>query len=171
MAVLRALVHRPFRTTVVMKRFQFPLQKLLRYHQQRQKQADLALAHAGRERELAEGEVRRLEGEIQLACRLSEQVGQPIQLSLREQSLRRVELLNETLCPVKERLKTAERHFREAQMAHTAITQNVEALLHLPSRQWEEHQDEVARRQQMELDDVVMKQWARKPVATNDLES
>jgi len=44
------------------------------------------------------------------------------------------------------------------------VTQQVEALLHLRSQRWEEHHDEGNRQQQIELDDVVMKQWSKRAV-------
>lgn len=146
-----------------MKRFQFPLDKLLRYHQQRQKQADFALSRASLEREQAEAAVQRLREEIASVCRLPEGVGRPIEPTFREQAFRRADQLCQTLQAAQEKLKAAQRRFREAQNARTAVTQEVEALLHLRSRQWDEHQDEATRRQQIELDDIVMKQWARDP--------
>ena len=145
-----------------MKRFHFQLEKLLRYHQQRQKQAELLLARTLQEVEAARAAVRELERQIDVTCRLSERVGQPIEPAIREQSLRRAQQLCETLRPAEDRLKATERRFREAQSQHTAVTQQVEALLSLRSQRWQEHQDETARLQQIELDDVVMKQWSRR---------
>ena len=144
-----------------MKRFHFQLEKLLRYHQQRQKQAELLLARAGTELEAARSVVVELERQIDATCRLPERVGRLVDPALREQSLRLAQQLCETLQPTQDRLKEAERRFREAQSQHTAVTQQVEALLLLRSQRWQEHQDEAARLQQIELDDVVMKQWSR----------
>lgn len=145
-----------------MKRFQFRLDKLLHYHQQRQKQADLALARANMDRTTAAEEVRRVNEAIQKACGLAEEVGQAIEPTLREQSLQLAHQLCQALQQAEEKLKTAEQRFREAQSERTAITQEVEALLHLRTQQLAAHQDEVVRQQQIEVDDVVMKQWSRK---------
>ncbi|TXT22272.1 MAG: hypothetical protein FD138_3573 [Planctomycetota bacterium] len=150
-----------------MKRFQFQLEKLLRYHQQRQKQAELLLSHAAREQESARATVRELERQIELACRLPERVGRSIEPALREQSLRHAQQLSETLPGAQDNLKAAERRFREAQSQHTAVTQQVEALCHLRSQRWQEHLDEAARQQQIELDDVVMKQWSRRALTAD----
>ncbi len=150
-----------------MKRFQFQLEKLLRYHQQRQKQAELLLSRAAREQESARATVQELERRIDLACRLPERVGRSIEPALREQSLRHAQQLCETLPAVQETLKAAEHRFREAQRQHTAVTQQVEALLHLRSQRWQEHLDEAARQHQIELDDVVMKQWSRRALAAD----
>ncbi len=151
-----------------MKRFHFQLEKLLRYHQQRQKQAELMLAHAGRERAAAQEAVQELERRIDITCRLPERVGRLIEPALREQSLRHAQQLSETLQRAQNRLKEADRRFREAQGQYTAVTQQVEALLHLRSQRWEEHLDEGNRQQQIELDDIVMKQWSRRAVLTNE---
>ena len=145
-----------------MKRFQFQLDKLLRYHQQRQKQAELLMSRAAREQEVARAAVRELERRIERACRLPERVGRSIEPALREQSLRHAQQLGESLQVSLESLKGAERRFREAQKHYTVVTQQVEALLHLRSQRWQEHLDEATRQQQIELDDVVMKQWSRR---------
>ena len=145
-----------------MKRFQFQLERLLRYHQQRQKQAELILVRIGREQEMARATVQDLERRIESAGQLSERIGRPIDPALREQSLRYARRLGETLQEAQEILKGLERRFREAQSRHTAVTQQVEALQQLRSRRWQEHLDEAARQQQIELDDVVMKQWSRR---------
>ncbi len=144
-----------------MKRFQFRLDKLLRYHQQRQKQADLAVTKASMDHDAAVSEVRRIKSDIQNACRLPERVGQPIEPALREQSLRLANHLSQGLQLAEDKLKAATQRFREAQNHRTAVTQEVEALLHLRTQQLEEHQDEATRQQQIEIDDVVMKQWSR----------
>lgn len=150
-----------------MKRFEFQLEKLLRYHQQRQKQAELVLSLAGREYEASRATVRELERQIDLACRLSERVGQSIEPALREQSLRRAEQFCGPLQEAQKTLKVAELRFREAQSQLKAVTQQVEALLHLRSQRWQEHQNESARQEQVELDDVVMKQWSRRALTVD----
>ena len=103
-----------------------------------------------------------LERRIERACRLPERVGRSIEPALREQSLRCAQQLGESLQEAQETLKGAERRFREAQKHYTAVTQQVEALWHLRSQRWQEHLDEATRQQQIELDDVVMKQWSRR---------
>lgn len=148
-----------------MKRFSFQLEKLLRYHQQRQKQAELQMLHAGQELEVAQAAVRDLEQRIEAVCRLPERAGQPIEPALREQSLRLAQHLEESLRPAQDRLKAADRCYREAHDQHTAVTQQVEALLLLRSQLWQEHLDETNRQQQIELDDAVMKQWSRRSLA------
>lgn len=145
-----------------MKRFHFQLDKLLRYHQQRQKQAELLLVRASHEIEAARAAVFTLEQQIEAACRLPERVGRPIEPALREQSLRHAQHLAESLRPAADRLKQAEQRYREAQGELVSITKQVESLLLLRSQRWQEHVDEATRQQQVELDDAVMKQWSRR---------
>lgn len=149
-----------------MKRFHFQLDKLLRYHQQRQKQAELLLVRASHELEAARTAVLELERQVEAACRLPERVGQPIEPALRDQSLRLAQHLTETLRPAADRLKQAEQRYREAQNELVAITKQVESLLLLRSQRWQEHVDEATRQQQVELDDAVMKQWSRRATLT-----
>ncbi len=151
-----------------MNRFHFQLEKLLRYHQQRQKQAELMMARVGREQEAARAVVQDLERRIDTACGLSERVGRAFVPALREQSVQYVQYMGPVLRQAQENLKSVGCRFREAQCQHTAVTQQVEALLHLRSQRWQEHQDETARQQQIELDDVVMKRWSRKTVIEDD---
>ena len=69
--------------------------------------------------------------------------------------------LSQGLQLAEDKLKVATQRFREAQNHRMAVTQEVEALLHLRTQQLQEHQDEAVRQQQIEIDDVVMKQWSR----------
>lgn len=147
-----------------MKRFHFQLEKILRYHQQRQKQAELMVARAGRERATAQETVQELERRIDITCQLSERVGQPIVPEYREQSLRHGQQLCESLDTAQKALAAADQRLREAQTQYTEVTQQVEALLHLRSQRWDEHHDQRERLQQIELDDVVMKQWSKRVV-------
>lgn len=145
-----------------MTRFHFSLEKLLRFHRQRQKQAELIVARASGERDAARGEVERLQREIAAVCQLPERVGGPVEPVLREQSLRLAEQLSQTLRGATERLKLAEHHFREAQRQRLEVIQEVESLQLLRQQQWREHRDEVAHQQQVELDEIVMTRWARR---------
>lgn len=145
-----------------MKHFTFQLDKLLRYHQQRQKQAELLLVRASHELEATRTSVRALEQQIEVSCRLPEQIGRPIEPALREQSLRHAQHLSESLRAAEDRLKEADRRYREAQEHLTAVTKQVESLLSLRSQNWQQYLDEATRQQQVELDDAVMKQWSRR---------
>ena len=143
-----------------MKKFQFRLQRLLWYHQQRQKQAEVVLQQAVMQRELAFAEVHSIQAEIDRACQLPEAVGMPVNISSRENIVQHLRILGQTLTAAQEKLKQCEQRLREANQVCTEITRDVEGLLHLRAQQLAEHTDEVARQQQIVLDEVVMRQWS-----------
>ena len=143
-----------------MKKFQFRLQRLLWYHQQRQKLAEVTLQQAAMQREAAFAEVQDVQQQIERACRLPEQVGRLVDLSARQNVVSHLQTLERTLTAAEEKLKLTDQRLREANQVRTEITKNVEGLLHLRVQQQEEHRDEVSRQQQIVLDEVVMRQWS-----------
>ncbi len=143
-----------------MKKFQFRLQKLLWYHQQRQKQAEVRLRQAFMERETVLAERVKIEQEIERTCQLPEQPGHLINVSSRQNVAAHLQLLGRTLTATQEKLKLMDQRLREANQALTQITKDVEGLLHLRTQQQQEHRDEVNRQQQIVLDEVVMRQWS-----------
>ena len=143
-----------------MKKFQFRLQRLLWYHQQRQKLAEVTLQQAAMQREAAFAEVQDVQQQIERACRLPEQVGRLVDLSARQNVVAHLQTLDRTLTAAEEKLKLTDQRLREANQVRTEITKNVEGLLHLRVQQQEEHRDEVSRQQQIVLDEVVMRQWS-----------
>lgn len=143
-----------------MKKFQFPLERVYRFHQQRLKQAELRLAHAATERDAASGVVSRYQQQIEQACQLKETVGGLINPAIRANVMAVVEQLGKTLVAARERLKAAEQRFRETDRVRKEITQDVEGLTQLRDLRRHEHRDEVSRQQQIELDEVVMRKWS-----------
>ena len=143
-----------------MKKFQFRLERLLRFHQQRQKQAELRLGQAALERERELAEVSRIQSQVDRACQLNESVGGLIDPGARLNAVWHVEQLGQVMTAAQEKLKLADQRFREADQARMEITQSVEGLLHLRGQQRNEHRDEAARQSQIELDEVVMRQWS-----------
>ncbi len=143
-----------------MKKFQFRLQRLLWYHQQRQKQAEVNLQQAAMQREAAFVEVQTVQQQIDRACRLPEQVGRLVDLSARQNAAAHLQALSRTLTAAEEKLKLTGQRLREADQVRTQITKEVEGLLHLRALQLAEHRDEVNRQQQIVLDEVVMRQWS-----------
>ena len=67
---------------------------------------------------------------------------------------------SDLILAAQEKLKQSDQRLREANQVCTEITRDVEGLLHLRAQQLAEHTDEVARQQQIVLDEVVMRQWS-----------
>lgn len=143
-----------------MKKFQFRLQKLLWYHQQRQKRAEVMLQRAVMLRQGAFSEVQAVQAAIDHACRHSESAGMLVNISSRESVAEHLQTLERTLTAAQKKLMQMEQQLREASQVCTQITRDVEGLLHLRAQQLVDHTDEVARQQQIVLDEVVMRQWS-----------
>ena len=143
-----------------MKKFQFRLERVFRYHQQRLKQADLRVAQAAMERNTAETAVHHWIQLIERACQLNETVGSLINPAIRENVTAHLEQLGANLAAAKERLKVSEQRFREQERLRAEIIQDVEGLTHLRDLRRQEHRDEVNHQQQIELDEVVMRRWS-----------
>ena len=144
----------------LLKKFQFRLQRLLWYHQQRQKQAEVQLQQAAMQREAAAAELRDVQEQLEAACQLPERAGQLVDLCARQNVVAHLQVLGRTVTAAQEKLKLAEQRVREADRVRTQITKDVEGLLHLRAVQQAEHHDEVAHQQQIVLDEVVMRQWS-----------
>ena len=144
-----------------MKKFQFRLERVFHYHKQRLKQAELRLAQAVMERDAAQAAVADCLRRIDEACHLNEQVGQLINPAIRANFTAHVEQLGGILATARERLKVSELRFRESERVCAEITRDVEGFTHLRDVRQQEHREEVNRQQQIELDEVVMRQWSR----------
>jgi len=144
-----------------MKKFQFSLDSVLRYHQQRERQAELDLREASLVRLACITEVRTIEEEMDLTCHLGETIGGKIDPQARTSSVVRLSWLGETLKGAKEKLKVAEQRFREAEKACRELAQKVESFSHLRTERKTEYLAEVARQHQIEVDEFVIQKWKR----------
>jgi flagellar biosynthesis chaperone FliJ len=143
-----------------MKKFQFRLQRVLWYHEQRQKQAEVRLQQAAIQREAAYTDLLNVQQQLERACHLPEQAGRLVDLPARLNVAEHLQTLGRTVTAAGEKLKLADERLREADRVRREITKDVEALLHLRIRQQADYEDDVARQQQIVLDEVVMRQWS-----------
>jgi|GEM_PF-2282684 flagellar biosynthesis chaperone FliJ len=144
-----------------MKKFNFRLERVFRYHQQRLKQAELRLAQAAMERNNADNAVRHWLGQIERACQLNETVGGLINPAIRANMTAHLDQLAANLAAARERLKVSEQRFREQERVRAEITQDVEGFTKLRDLRRQEHRDDVIHQQQIELDEVVMRRWSK----------
>ena len=142
-----------------MKKFQFSLERILRYHQQRLKQAEMHVAQAAMERDSARLDVDRCQQRIDDACQLNETVGGPINPTIRANVTAHLEQLAEILSIAGKRLMVAEERFREIDRVRTEISRDAEGLSLLRDQRRVEHRVEVAWQQQIDLDEIVMRKW------------
>jgi flagellar export protein FliJ len=148
-----------------MKKFQFSLERVLRYHEQRLKQAELRVAVAAAERDAAQTAVFDCEQRIVQACQTSETVGAIINPAIRTNVTALIEQLSKILKTAQERLKAADQRFRETDRVRAQIDRDLEGFKQLRDLRRQEHRDEVNRRQQIELDEVVMRRWSAESAA------
>jgi flagellar biosynthesis chaperone FliJ len=127
---------------------------------QRLKQAELKVAQAARERDFAKTSVDHFIMLIDQACQSDMAAGTLINPSVRSNLTEHVERLRGMLSTAQERLKVSEQRFRETERVRAEIHQEAEGFTQLRKLRAEEHQDEVNRRQQIELDEVVMRKWS-----------
>jgi hypothetical protein len=142
-----------------MKKFQFRLDRVFRYHQQRLKQAELKVAEAALQRESALASVRVWEQQIESSCQSKETAGSLINPAVRANLTAHVEILTASLAKARERLKVAEQRFRETERMRAEVSQAVEGLSQLRDVRRQEHHDEVTRQLQIDLDETVMRKW------------
>jgi len=143
-----------------MKKFQFRLERVLRYHKQRLKEAEMRMSQALREKEAVTQVVRAYELQIEEAGHSKERVGGLINPAIRANLTAHLEYLAANLAVNKERLKLAEQRFRETDRERSEINSEVERLSQFRDQQRHEHHAEVMRMQQIDLDEVVMRKWS-----------
>lgn len=143
-----------------MKKFQFSLERVFRYHQQRLKQAEFQLTKSAAERERALSDVRDCQHQIDQSCQLNESVGHLINPAIRANVTAHLEHLTRILMAARDRLKIAEQRFRETERVRAKMTQEVERFTHLRDLRKQEHRAAVDRNMQIEIDEVVMRKWS-----------
>jgi flagellar export protein FliJ len=143
-----------------MKKFQFRLDRLLRYHQQRLKQVELRLFRAARERDAATANVALWQQQIESACQSKETAGSLINPTVRTNLSVHLDNLGKSLAAAREHLQVAQQRFREIEQLCAEVNQSVEGLTQLRSTQQQEHRDEVNRLLQIDLDEFVMRNWS-----------
>lgn len=143
-----------------MKKFQFSLERVYRYHQQRLKQAEFQLSNAAAERDRARTTVDDCLDQIERSCQINEAVGRVINPAIRANVTAHLEHLNRILTTARDRLKIAEQRFRETERVRAKMTQEVERFTHLRDLRKMEHHAAVDRKLQIEIDEVVMRKWS-----------
>jgi flagellar export protein FliJ len=143
-----------------MKKFQFRLDRVLRYRQQQLKQAELQMARAVRELDAAKTIVVSWQQQIDVACQSKETAGTLIIPATRANLTAHLEQLGNSLAIARERLQGAEQRFRETERVRAEISQAVEGLSQLRQLQQREHRDEINRQLQIDIDEIVMRKWS-----------
>lgn len=143
-----------------MKKFQFRLERVLRYHQQQLKQAELQVARAALQRDAAQRAVMNWQQQIERACQSQETTGTLINPATRTNLTAHLEQLGNSLVIAREQLQAAEQRFRETERVRAEISKAVEGLSQLRQIKQQEHKDEINRLLQIDIDEIVMRKWS-----------
>lgn len=138
-----------------MRRFQFRLERVLRYRQSREEVAYRALQEAIRQRVQHEAEIDQVRTQIR---QLAESVISPAEWLMREQTLAALQMCLERLMDALPLLKEQEAHARQV---YLQLRQEREALTRLRQRAYEQFETELQRLVQNEMDEVVALAYQR----------
>jgi flagellar export protein FliJ len=143
-----------------MRRFQFRLERVLKLKEQAERAAELRLKQARVTLEQARAEVVALWGRLtQNAVALAGRVGTPVPtgswVAYYEHSAQLAQALNVAEANAQRALQA----LQEAAAQRAKIATEVETLKYLRHQQWQEHWAEVARLEQIRLDDLGMRRW------------
>jgi flagellar export protein FliJ len=145
---------------LVVKRFTFRLDKVLKVKEQRQRVAELRQQQARLTVEGVRAEIAGHWQELQgTASALEAQLGRPVPSGAWGGYYEHSTKVGENLRTAEARLKRASAELEIASAARTKITSEVEALLTLRAHQWQVHREEAALVQQNQLDELALNRW------------
>lgn len=147
-----------------MKRFEFRLARVLKLKRQREQLAEIRQKQARAALDAAQAMVAAQEQRLaQTADTLAAQVGQALAsltwIALHEQSVQLSRLVQEA----EAQQRQAAQKLQEAEAQRTQMKQEVEALLFLRRQQWQAYQQDLARAQQEQLDELALVRWKADP--------
>ncbi|MBW3543288.1 MAG: flagellar FliJ family protein [Planctomycetes bacterium] len=144
-----------------MKRFEFRLERMLKFQRQRERQAELHQQEARLELAVAESQVAAMaERLLETAASISEQTVRPGVQHARPTGFEHLVQVEQTLEAARTRVRAAQGHLDRATQERVGAATEAEALNLLRERSWNEHRKEVNRAQQVKLDDTALRQWS-----------
>jgi flagellar export protein FliJ len=143
-----------------MKRFHFELERVLKFKQRREQLAEVQQKQAAAALQAAQAETLALGEQLTRAClTLQQKLGKPQDattwMAVYLQSAR----LQQALQTAGTKVKQAAHDFDVAAAARKQAAMEVEALLTLRQRKWQEHRRDVQQTVQEQLDDVSLRRW------------
>ncbi len=143
-----------------MKRFYFPLDRLLNAKRQLERLAEQRQQHARAVFEAAREEVVRAESRVTEAAGGGlETLRESAALGMWQARYEQVAALGKALTTAQAQARQAEEQLKSASLARARIASEVEALLHLRRQQWQAHVEVAERRRQEQLDEIGMRRW------------
>ena len=157
----------------VVRKFVFRLSRVLRYQQQRQRQAELQLRKATQMLQLAQARRQQLATRLQQAtASLDHATGAEFPLTLRINGVHHWSQGERQLQQAQTEIQQAEQALQVASQGWLQIKQKVEALDLLFNQRRQEHRKYANRHAQTELNEMAVNRWSRPlPVAAGDTAS
>lgn len=145
-----------------MKRFLFSLERVLRLKRQKEKQAELRTALARATADAARTQVESL-GEMMehTAVAAESGVGSQMHVDMWFAHQQHAARIAQAIEHAEQEQQKAEHRLQQADAARAKIATEVETLVHLRSRQWDEHRHDMARTEQQRSDETVLQRWWR----------
>jgi flagellar export protein FliJ len=145
---------------VVVKRFEFRLQRLLHLKEQEKKLSELAVLQARTALDFVLAEkAQLLESLQQTAMALQGKVGQPVAVADWMVGQMHTGRITASLESTEQKIQKAKQQLLSAVQTQMTLARDVEALSHLRSREWKEYRRKIAAAQQDQLDEVGLRRW------------
>jgi flagellar export protein FliJ len=142
------------------KRFVFALERVLKFKQRRELLAEIQQKQASAALQAAQAEAEALHEQLSQVCaRLLEKLGVAQETSLWLAGYRQSASLEQALQGAKGKVERATKDLDVAGAVRKQAAIEVETLLVLRRRQWQEHHDAVQHAQQEHLDELGLRRW------------
>ena len=145
-----------------MKQFRFRLSRILKYQQQRRRQAELHQQQIQQRLEAAHAQVatidRRLSDSRGL---LDDYLGQPTHSGVWTTSLQHVVRIDHALEQAKQAARQVASELAKADEHRASVTTEEEALQILRRQQWEKHRRKAEQVAQEQIDELAVRKWKR----------
>jgi flagellar export protein FliJ len=151
------------------RRFEFPLERLLQVKRQLERQAELAQRQARQALDEAQAELGRLRDQLQrVAQQMAAQVGQLLTAEQWGTTVELSERLTQAIRVAESRVTEAEQRYQQAAQVRTQLATEVETLQTLRQQQWELWRQQVQKADQHRLDELGLRRWLDQQVTSPD---
>jgi flagellar export protein FliJ len=142
-----------------MRRFEFKLERVLRYKQQRERLAEIRQKQAAAALKLVRDEIARLEGQLKTTAAIMEQqlgeMGVTSWLACHAQAVR----IGKAIETAEARANQARLDLLEANARRQQATIEVEGILTLRHKEWQAHRRAAERQEQQRGDELAVRRW------------
>ncbi|MBA2224838.1 MAG: flagellar FliJ family protein [Thermogemmata sp.] len=148
-----------------MRRFEFPLERLLQVKRQLERQAELAQRRARQAVDEAQAEVLRLREQLQrIGQQMAAQVGCLLAAEQWGITAELSERLAQAIVAAETRLKEAEQRYQQAAHLRQQLATEVETLQTLRQQHWELWRQQVQKADQQRLDELGLRRWRNQQI-------